>query len=97
MPVIGPGFQNVVDSYFWYLPFCRQRPCKNVLDVVAKVPSDKWHAKRAKIAAEHELDGARNAFAQGLKERIASNMHIERRPKNNLVVPASTKVLIIDY
>ncbi len=93
MLVIGPGFQNVMDSYFWYMPFCSQRQCKHVLDVVAKIPSDERQGKRAEIAAEHELDGARDAFAQGLKEWIANDMHIQRRQKNNSIVPASTKVV----
>ena len=67
IPVIGPGFQNVVDNIFWYLPFCSLRQCKHVLDVVAKIPSDEWQGKRAEIAAEHKTGGARDAFAQGLR------------------------------
>ncbi len=96
MQVIGPGFQNVMGIYFWYLPFCSSRQCKNVLDVVAKIPSDEWQAKRAETAAEHELVGARDAFARGLKEWLASNMHIQRRQKNSSIVSANTKVVIID-
>jgi hypothetical protein len=77
------------------MPFCSQRQCKHVLNVVDKIPSDE--GKRAEIAAEHELDGARDAFVQGLKEWIASDMHIQRRQKNNSIVPASTKVVIMEY
>ena len=96
MLVIGPGFQNVMDSYFWYMPFCSPRQCKHVLDVVAKIPSDEWQGKLAEIAAGHKLDGARDAFPQGLKEWIASDMHIHRRQKHSAFVPNSTKVVILD-
>ncbi len=37
--VIGPGFQHVTDSYFWYMGFCSPRQCKHVMNVVAKIPA----------------------------------------------------------
>ncbi len=97
MQAMGLGFQNVIDNYFWYLPSCSQRQCKSVLDVVAEFPSDEWQGKHAEIAAEHKLDGARDAFAQGLKEWIASDTHIHHSQKNSAIVPSSTKVVILDY
>ena len=32
VPLIGAGFQNVIDSYFWYLPFASVRQCRYVMD-----------------------------------------------------------------
>ncbi len=33
MNVIGTGFQNLIDSYFWYLPFASVRQCKYVMEI----------------------------------------------------------------
>ena len=54
--VIGTSFQHVIDSYFWYMPFCSVRQCKHVMDVVAKVPEEEWVAKRnePEIRDEHK-------------------------------------------
>ena len=41
MPLIGHGFQNIMGSYFWYLPFASVRQCKYVMDR-AKIPEDEW-------------------------------------------------------
>ena len=54
MPLIGTGFQHVIDSYFWNLPFASVRQCKYVMDN-ADIPEDEWTSKRAVLAAEHNL------------------------------------------
>ena len=64
--VIGTGFQHVIDSYFWYMPFCSPRQCKHVLDVVAKIPEKEWMDKREEIQAEHNQAGAWEELKQGL-------------------------------
>jgi hypothetical protein len=45
MPLIGTGFQHVIDSYFWNLPFASVRQCKFVMDK-ANIPEYEWTAKR---------------------------------------------------
>ncbi len=40
----GSGFQHLIDSHFWYLPFVRQ--CKYVMEQF-RIPEDEWMAKRA--------------------------------------------------
>jgi hypothetical protein len=66
MPPIGTGFQHVIDSYFWNLPFASVRQCKLVMDK-ADIPEDEWMAKRAALAAqaEHSLPGAREQLTDG--------------------------------
>ncbi len=39
MLLIGTGFQHVIDSYFWKLPFPSVRQCKFVMDK-ANIPED---------------------------------------------------------
>ena len=60
MPLIGTGFQHVIDSYFWNLPFASVGQCKFVMDK-ADIPEDEWMSKRATLAAEHNLPGARES------------------------------------
>ncbi len=52
------GFQNIMDSYFWYLPFASVSQCKYVMDR-AKIPEDEWRTKREDLADEHKMTGAR--------------------------------------
>ncbi len=56
MDMIGIGFQHVIDSYFWYLPFASVRQCKNVMDK-AGITLDEWTTKCGDIADEHKLPG----------------------------------------
>ena len=93
--VIGTGFQHVIDSYFWYMPFCSVRQCKHVMDVVAKIPEEEWVAKRNEIRAEHNRPGSREELQKGFKNWIASSFHKQRRAKD-LVVPASTKLIEVE-
>ena len=66
IPLIGTGFQHVINSYFWNLPFASARQCKYVMDN-ADIPEDEWTSKRAALAAEHNLPGAREQLAEGFK------------------------------
>jgi hypothetical protein len=66
------------------------------MDVVAKIAEEEWTAKREVILAEDNSDGARDAFAQGIKDWIASDFHMQRRNKTSTVNSASTKVVYID-
>ena len=93
--VIGTGFQHVIDSYFWYMPFCSVRQCKHVMDIVAKVPEEEWVAKRNEIRDEHNRPGAREDLRQGFKNWIACDFSKQRRAKA-LVVPVSTKVIEVE-
>ena len=73
MPLIGTGFQHVIDSYFWNLPFASVRQCKYVMDN-ADIPEDEWTSKRAALAAEHNLPGAREQLAEGSKIWLQADM-----------------------
>ena len=94
MHVIGTGFQHVIDSYFWYLPFASVRQCKYVMEM-AKIPDDEWMGKRAALAEEHAMPGARDSLVAGFKAWLQSDLFKERRgklaprPKNTqpIVVP----------
>ncbi len=66
------------------------------MDVVAKIPEEERKAKRVEISSKHNLPGARDSFAQGLKDRIVSSMHIQRSNKANSIISASTKVVYIN-
>ncbi len=66
LPLIGIGFQQLIDSYIWDLPFASVRQCKFVMDR-ADIPEDKWKAKSDGLAAEHNLPGARKQLTEGFK------------------------------
>ena len=94
IPLIGSGFQHVIDSYFWYLPFASVRQCKFVMEH-ADIPEDEWTAKRAALAAEHSLPGAREQLADGFKNWLQTEMFKQRRTKA-VPVPKSTQAVIHD-
>jgi hypothetical protein len=94
MDVIGIGFQHVLDSYFWYLPFASVRQCKYVLDK-AQIGADEWTAKRADLAEEHKTPDAREQLKQGFKNLMSSELFKEQRSKA-IPVPQSTKAIIVD-
>ena len=94
MNVIGTGFQHVIDSYFWYLPFASVRQCKYVMDK-AGITLDEWTTKRGDLADEHKLPGARESLRTGLKEWIASDM-FKKSQASVVSVPKSTKPIIVD-
>ena len=94
MNIIGFGFQHVIDSYFWYLPFASVRQCKYVMDK-AGITLDEWTTKRGDLADEHKLPGARESLRTGLKEWIASDM-FKKSQASVVPVPKSTKPIIVD-
>ena len=94
MDVIGIGFQHLIDSYFWYLPFASVRQCKYVLDK-AQIGADEWMTKRADLAEEHKTPDAREQLKQGFKDWMSSDLFKEQRSKA-VPVPKSTKAIIVD-
>ena len=93
VPLIGTGFQHVIDSYFWYLPFASVRQCKCVMDN-ADIPEDEWTSKRAALAAEHNVPGAREQLAEGFKNWLQTDMFKQRRSKA-VPVPKSTQAVVV--
>ncbi len=94
MDVIGTGFQHVIDSYFWYLPFASVRQCTYVLDK-AQISTDEWTAKRDDFAEEHKTPGAREQLKQGFKNWMTSDLFKEQR-STAVPVPKSTKTIIVE-
>ena len=94
VPLIGAGFQNVIDSYFWYLPFASVRQCRYVMDK-EDIPEDEWMPRRAAIAAEHKMPGAGDSLRAGFKEWLQSDLFKQRQSKRSSV-PASTQPVIVD-
>jgi len=94
VPLIGTGFQNIMDSYFWYLPFASVRQCKYVMDR-AKIPEDEWRSKREDLADEHKMTGARESLKAGLKAWLASDFYAQRRGKC-VSLQRSTKTIVVD-
>ena len=94
MPLIGTGFQHVIDSYFWNLPFASVRQCKFVMDK-ANIPEDEWTAKRVALAAEHNLPGAREQLTEGFKSWLQTDMFKQRRSKT-VPVPKNTNPAVVD-
>ena len=94
MSLIGTGFQHVIDSYFWNLPFASVRQCKYVLDK-ANIPYDTLATKLAALAAEHNLPGAREQLTQGLKDWLETDFFKENRA-STVPVPKSTLPEIVD-
>jgi hypothetical protein len=94
MDVIGIGFQHVIDSHFWYLPFASVRQCKYVLDK-AQICADEWMAKRADLAEEHKTPDAREQLKQGFKNWMSSDLFKEQR-STAVPVLKSTKTIIVD-
>jgi hypothetical protein len=93
MLVIGTGFQNLIDSYFWYLPFASVRQCKYVMEQ-SKIPEDEWMAKRAALGEEHNTPGARDALKDGLKAWLRTDLFKQRRGKE-VVLPKSTQSMVL--
>jgi hypothetical protein len=96
--LIGQGFQNIMYSYFWYLPFASVRQCKYVMDR-AKIPEDEWRTKREDLADERKMTvtGARESLKAGLKAWLASDFYAQRRGKL-VSLPKSTtgKSIVVD-
>ena len=92
--VISTGFQHVIDSYFWYMPFANVRQCKIVLEK-AKIPDDTWMKKRAAITEEHKLPGARDELRAGLKEWIKSDFYLQRR-SDDVIIPDDVDMVVME-
>jgi hypothetical protein len=73
MLVIGTGFQHLVDSYLWYLPFVSVRQCKYVMDQ-SNIPEDKPMAKCAALAEEHNTPGALDLLRDDLKAWLQTDL-----------------------
>ena len=95
MPLIGTGFQHVIDSYFWNLPFASVRQCKFIMDK-ADIPEDKWTAKRDALAAEHNLPSARKQLTQGFKAWLQTDMIKNRRSKTVPVLKNTQAIVVAD-
>jgi hypothetical protein len=97
MHVDAAGFQHLVDSYFWYLPFECVRQCKYVMGH-AGIPEDEWldNLKRVSLAEEHKTEGARKSLTAGLEDWLKSELFIQRQVKF-MVLPTSTKRMFLDY
>ena len=74
------GNASIWHSYFWNLPFASVRQCKYVMDK-ADIPEDEWTSKRAALAAEHNLPGAREQLAEGFKNWLQTDRFKQRRTK----------------
>jgi hypothetical protein len=96
VPLIGAGFQNVIDSYFWYLPFASVRQCRYVMDK-EDIPEDEWMTRRAALAEEHKMPGARDSLRAGFKEWLQPYLFKQRQSKSTGIrVPKSTQPAIVD-
>ena len=93
VPLIGQGFQNIMDSYFWYLPFASVRQCKYVMEQ-SRIPEDESMAKRSALAEEHNTPGARDSLKDGLKAWLQTDLFKKRRGKL-VVFPKSTQVMVL--
>jgi hypothetical protein len=94
VPLIGQGFQNIMDSYFCYLPFASVRQCKYVMDW-AKIPEDEGRTKREDLADVQKTTGARKSLRAGLKAWLASDFYAQCRRKC-AALPKNTKTIIVD-
>jgi hypothetical protein len=94
MFVIETGFQYVTDSYFWYLPFTNQRKCTYVLDVLGIIPEDEWMSKRADLSASTKLKAP--GMSSGRVSRTGLLDLYKQFRANGVVIPDSTKVVILD-
>ena len=60
----------------------------------ADIPEDEWTSKRAALAAEHNLPGAREQLAEGFKNWLQTDMFKQRRSKA-VPVPKSTQAVVV--
>ncbi len=93
MPLIGTGFQHLINSYLWNLPFASVRQCKFVMER-ADIPEDEWKAKLYALAAEHNLPNAREQLTEGFKAWLQTDMFKNGRSKT-VSIPKSTHAIIV--
>jgi hypothetical protein len=68
--LFGKGFLNLVDHYFWYLPFASMKQAHSVRQR-ANVTEEEWETRWNQIIDEHETEGAREQLADGWKAWLA--------------------------
>ena len=56
--LVGKGFLQLVDHYFWYIPFASVKQGHAVRKKAGGVSEDDWDQRWQTIVAEHEVDGA---------------------------------------
>ena len=64
--LVGKGFLQLVDHYFWYLPFASVKQGHAVRQKTV-VTEDEWDQRWQQIVAEHEVEGAREQLKAGWK------------------------------
>ena len=72
IPLIGQGFQALIDDLFWFLPFSSKTQAEDLRDKM-ELPEDCWVAKREEVKAEHLLEQAAKDLKDGWKAWIAEN------------------------
>ena len=65
--LFGKGFLQLVDHYFWYLPFASVKQGHAVREKSGGVTEEDWELRWQAIVAEHEVDGAREQLIAGWK------------------------------
>jgi hypothetical protein len=86
LPLIGTGFQHLIDSYFWNLPFASVRQCEFVMDR-ADIPEDEWKAKHDALAAEHS---ACEQLTNGFKDWLQTDMFKNCRSKTMSILKSKS-------
>ena len=79
-PVIGRGFQTLIDSVFWYLPFVSSKHAHAVREHAhavrekADLPvnEEEWTKKFNLFAGEHKLEDVREQLRTGWKDWFAA-------------------------
>ena len=71
--LFGTGFLNLVDHYFWHLPFASMKQAHSVRQK-ANVPEEEWETRWGQIVAEHDTEGAREQLAEGWKAWLAERV-----------------------
>ena len=68
--LVGKGFLQLVDHYFWYLPFASVKQGHAVRQKTVAT-EDEWDQRWQQIVAEHEVEGAREQLKAGWKAWLA--------------------------
>ncbi len=73
VPLIGSGFNDLIDHFFWYLPFSSVKQASALLDDLEDVSPADWDAKRHELKEEHKLERARQDLIEGWKAWLVDN------------------------
>jgi hypothetical protein len=95
VPLIGQGFQDIMDSYFWYLPFVSVRQCKlkYVMDN-AKTPEDEWRTKREDLAVNTRR--LAHASPSGLDSMLGWRLISTNSAEESVLLCRSTKTIVVE-